>query len=70
MIDIILCILFGLTAVSEIMLWQTIMELRQYGDLLSRRITRAHDRLTIIEEKQQWEKLVNAPIECVERSEQ
>ena len=53
MIDIILCILFGLTAVSEIMLWQTIMELRQYGDLLSRRITRAHDRLTIVEQKQQ-----------------
>ena len=53
MIDIILCILFGLTAISQIMLWQTIMELSQNNDLLSRRITRAHDRLTMVEQKQQ-----------------
>ena len=56
MISTIFCILFCLTAISEVMLWRAIMELRQDGDLLSRRITRAHDRLTIVEQKQLTER--------------
>lgn len=53
MIDIIFCISFILTAISEIMLWQAIRDLRQDSELLSRRITTAQDRLTIVELKQQ-----------------
>lgn len=54
-------------ALNQIFIWRAIKELRQDNDLLSRRISTAHGRLAIVEQKQQWEELANAPIECVER---
>ena len=57
MIDVIFCILFCLTAISQVMLWRAIENVRMDNDLLSRRISTAHDRLAIAE--QQWEKLAN-----------